>query len=218
MFITAQTIRRYICENDPPLIDIEIPEGVSDKERSILEKKRIDLRLRYIEGSCFDLELRAVQVRENPNAFAVLGTGNNRVIPAVIDVPFDSESDQFWRLEKGVSYKLKSLETINLPSWLIAIVHDRSSIFRSDADQNCTFIKPGYRGEITTRIHSVDGPVRIQRGFRFCSVAFATFKTDEQMRHYEAVIAPIVEKQVDPYDGIWGGSKTTTNGLPERSY
>lgn len=85
----------------------------------------------------------------------------------------------------------------------------------------CSSIKPGYCGKITTGVSVSAGPVHVQRGYRFCSVKFGTFTTDEGFHMYQVLRSRDLSKEVDKYNGVWGDAtdnRTTTDGESIRSY
>lgn len=220
--ITAQTIKRLCQELNPPLISFKDPyKDYTPEELVVLNAKDASIQGRYIEGSCYDLELESISKKADPYGIPFLGA-TKRNIPKAIELPICKLKDvppDTWRLWNHGSYLLQSAETVSLPPWLGGIVHMRTSEFRSGADVACTFIKPGYSGRITVGLTFLLGAIDIQKGFLFASVAFYSFVSDEIVRAYQFTgQVNEVTEQVQPYKGIWKGAKLTTDGKDERGF
>lgn len=231
MFLTADSIRRLISELDPPLVCF-LGEGkwADDhcQQYEPLRQEQEDLKTGRIEGSCYDLTLESIHIRRNRHEIPFLGK-NKRTIPATESLPIlgGDVPPETWMLSSGVFYLLQSAETINMPPWLMGIVHMRTSEFRSGTDVACSFVKPGYRGRITVGMTFPQGLIEIQKGFKFASIAFAMFQGDwivaellkelkNDMDYCEPMMLAAISEETDPYAGIWSGCKLTTDGKEER--
>jgi len=66
----------------------------------------------------------------------------------------------------------------------------------------------------------IRGYLDIQKTEPFCSVAFAPMAPDAFVRQLqrEYYSSPDFAKEVDLYNGIWGGDKLTTEGKTERGF
>ena len=209
-------------ELDPPLISL-FDHSKPIKNRPAFSAIHGELCTQFIEGSCFDLTLRYIE-NQVSGGTPFLGRVTRRIPGGALlefkprEAPDDP--DEVWRLVPGRSYRLQSAEYINMPPWLMGILHNRTSVFRSNADQSLTFIKPGFRGRITTEVHVVQGALDIQKGASFVSLAFALFSPDEDLQRLEyeqtwqsGSRCDIVASETDPYGSKhdWG-SKVTTDG------
>ena len=224
MFLTAHTIRRLIAELDPPLIDIVIPKDLEGPEREVLEEKREGLKARFIEGSCFDLELASIgQIDCSEGEFPFLGR-DERMIPKTISFEFDNVfagKKDVRLLCSRQSYLFQSLETINMPPWLCGFVIPRTSIPRAGGSIVTGSISPGFSGRITQCWSSPDTYTYVQKGFRFVSVRFALLIPDATVQRYQRQYYRSTSQftqEVDLYSGIWGGDKLTTEGKTERGF
>jgi len=219
MILTSKSVRRLITELKPPLVDIVIPDGASAVKKAELQKKREALKTSRIEGACFDLELAVVERKADFFKVPFLGR-ETRMIPPTVKVDFAGEAltgyPDVWRLHDQRSYKLQSLETINMPPYLMGLLHMRTSFFRANGGMSWSFIKPGFSGRIVIEAHMIEGEIDVQQGWKFISLAFARFTDDKMLKVYMDNFNK-QNDEIDVYDGIWSGSKITTNGEHERA-
>lgn len=205
MFISATNIRQLIDSPNPI---------ISPCDRS------------FIEGNFYDLRLDEVFVTKSDSFQSFVGQ-KRRSLPEIEPLrPIQPEhitarlevQDNVYRLYPGF-YLAKTIETITPPRWLLALLDERTSMFRGGAIVRCTKIPYGYSGIITAAIHVPDDCVfTLEKGGRFLSVSFALSVTLKLDDNYEPVIP--LEMNLDggdQYAGIWGGTKVTTDGV-ERAY
>lgn len=205
MFISATNIRQLI-DNDPPLI--------APCDRS------------FIEGNFYDLRLEEVYRTKDDEFYAFIGQ-KKRETPSIqplesIDPKHISNrlaaTDNVWKLYPGF-YLAQTIETITPPRWLVALLDERTSMFRSAAIVRSTKVPYGYSGKITAAIHIPDAcSLTLEKGMRFLSVCFAlsvTIKLDSNLE--PSIPLEINFDGSDKYKGIWGGSKVATDGT-ERAF
>jgi len=162
-------------------------------------------RIAFIEGSKYDLTVAKVFRQRMLGKVPVIGR-NHRNLPAAdeLDVMSPTVTGPGWyRLWPWFPYLVQSREIISVPREYLGIVFCRTSIFRGAARLIGTVIDPGYSGVITAGID-----VRHWRGLwleqeaRFAAVIFAEF---------DSILT-------DPYRGVWGAKRLTTDGKDERGF
>lgn len=165
-------------------------------------------RREFVEGNLFDLtldEVRAVRIRTEEVFIGV----DERIIPPadLIEWSFDGQSRSVVHLDLGRSYLLKSAESIKLPPGFQVLVLPRSSFFRGGGIIQCTSTPFGYDGKITVgfSIPPKSQYYTLQRGCHFCTLMF--LRVDSNLPN-----------DLDPYKGVYGGDKTTTEGQIERGF
>lgn len=205
MFISATNIRQLIDSPNPI---------ISPCDRS------------FIEGNFYDLRLEQIYACEDAQSSAFLGQ-NKRYTPTVVplfstlpehlDKRLEAENET-WRLYSGF-YLAQSVETITPPRWLVALLDERTSVFRAGGITRSTKVPHGYSGKITAAIHvPEDCQITLEKGVRFLSVCFALSVTLKLNESFEPVIPfEISLDGGDSYSGIWGGDKVTTDGT-ERAF
>lgn len=151
---------------------IKLVEGLSDRELTNPEGTGFDLRLGEvfkISGSAFlgethrktpDIKSIAKFEPEKPHsAKASRGKGSSI------------------KIKPGDFYLVKTIEKINLPLDLSAVIIPRTTTFRSGLFIRTGPIQPGYSGELTFGLKN-EGPitVEIEMGARFVHVLFHEIK------------------------------------------
>jgi deoxycytidine triphosphate deaminase len=179
-------------------------------------------RLDFIEGGAYDLTLHLVQMVKSKRYFeyrfrtnydtnkgGVFIGKDERIIPEADDVPWvtDDKGRYVVNLEVGRSYLLQSLETITLPPGVQCLVLPKTSFFRGGGVIQGTSIPFGFSGQITVgfSIPVYSTYFTLEKECRFATLLF--FRVDS-----------VMSKDLDPYEGVWGGDKTTTDGLSERPF
>jgi deoxycytidine triphosphate deaminase len=206
MFISATNILELIdCEN--PII--------SPCDRT------------FIEGNFYDLRLEQIFVPQDDSWSTFIGV-NGRNTPSVVPLPsvdsrylvkkLEAEND-VWRLYPGF-YLAQTIETITPPQWLVALLDERTTMFRGGAIVRSTKIPQGFSGKITAAIHIPDmGSVTLEKNARFLSVCFAlsvTLKLDAITKEPELPLQ-ISFDGGHAYQGIYGGDKVVPMGV-ERGF
>jgi deoxycytidine triphosphate deaminase len=124
------------------------------------------------EGTGFDLRLGEV-FRISGKAF--LGE-THRQTPDIESVAVYGK-DKSFKFKPGDFYLVKTIEKINLPIDLSAVILPRTTTFRSGLFIRTGPIQPGYSGELTFGLKN-EGPVtvEIELGARFVHVLFHEIK------------------------------------------
>ena len=157
----------------------KLVEGLSARELSDPEGAGFDLRLGEvfkISGSAFLRETH----RKTPDVKSVKVYNPNKKSSIKI------KPDDF--------YLVKTIEKINLPLYLSAVIIPRTTTFRSGLFIRTGPIQPGYQGELTFGLKN-EGPVtvEIEMGARFVHILFHEVKGGGSQ-----------------YRGQWQGGRVTT--------
>lgn len=130
--------------------------------------------LTYPEGTGFDLRLGEV-FKISGKAF--LGE-THRQTPDIASVKvYDPKKPSSIKIKPGDFFLVKTIEKINLPLYLSAVILPRTTTFRSGLFIRTGPIQPGYSGELTFGLKN-EGPitVEIEMGARFTHLIFHEIK------------------------------------------
>ena len=122
------------------------------------------------EGAGFDLRLGEIY---EISGKAFLGE-THRKTPEIKTVrKFEKGKKSSVKIKPGDFYLVKTIEKINLPINLLAVIIPRTTTFRSGLFIRTGPIQPGYQGELTFGLKN-EGPVtvEIEMGARFVHVIF----------------------------------------------
>lgn len=138
----------------------KLVEGLSERELTDPEGTGFDLRL----GEVFKISGRAFlgeTHRQTPDIKSVAVYGKNKS----------------FKFKPGDFYLVKTIEKINLPIDLSAVIIPRTTTFRSGLFIRTGPIQPGYSGELTFGLKN-EGPVtvEIEMGARFVHLIFHEIK------------------------------------------
>jgi deoxycytidine triphosphate deaminase len=138
----------------------KLVEGLSERELTNPEGAGFDLRLGEvykISGSAFLGETH----RQTPDIESVAVFGKHKSI----------------KIKPGEFFLVKTIEKINLPLDLSAVILPRTTTFRSGLFLRTGPVQPGYEGELTFGLKN-EGPitVEIEMGARFAHVLFHEIK------------------------------------------
>jgi len=126
------------------------------------------------EGAGFDLRLDEV-FKISGSAF--LGE-THRKTPDIKSVKvYNSKKKQSIKIKPGDYFLVKTIEKINLPINLSAVIIPRTTTFRSGLFIRTGPIQPGYSGELTFGLKN-EGPITVEMemGARFVHVIFSEIK------------------------------------------
>jgi deoxycytidine triphosphate deaminase len=138
----------------------KLVEGLSERELTNPEGAGFDLRLGEvykISGSAFLGETH----RQTPDIESVAVFGKQKSI----------------KIKPGDFFLVKTVEKINLPLDLSAVILPRTTTFRSGLFLRSGPVQPGYEGELTFGLKN-EGPitVEIEMGARFAHILFHEIK------------------------------------------
>ena len=157
----------------------KLVEGLSKRELENPEGAGLDLRL----GEVYKIK-----------GAAFLGE-EHRKTPDIESIKkFESGKKNRIKIKPGDFYLVKTIEKINLPLNLSAVIIPRTTTFRSGIFIRTGPIQPGYQGELTFGLKN-EGPVtvEIEMGARFVHVIFHEIKGGGSK-----------------YRGQWQGGRVTT--------
>ena len=185
MYLPAQLFRKV--EDEAMIL------GPKDLLKLVKTKKLVenlsDRELTNPEGAGFDLRLGEVY---KISGKAFLGE-THRQTPDITLVKKYGK-DKSVKVRPGAFFLVKTIEKINLPVNLSAVILPRTTTFRSGLFLRTGPIQPGYQGELTFGLKN-EGPitVEIEMGARFAHVIFHQIKGAGSQ-----------------YRGQWQGGRVTT--------
>jgi deoxycytidine triphosphate deaminase len=139
------------------------PKTVSAKQGQLPILDLSDREIHDPEGVGFDLRLSGVHTIEGQGSLLL----ETRQTPKATPVHPDSEG--VFALGPKRWYLVTTMERMNLPSNMAAVIFPRSTLFRSGVELHTSITPPGYEGQLTFGL-SVSHPegFRIALGARFC--------------------------------------------------
>ncbi len=137
-------------------------EGLSERELTNPEGTGFDLRL----GEVFKI-----------SGEAFLGETHRKTPDIESIITYKEGEKQSIKIKPGDFFLVKTIEKINLPVDLSAVILPRTTTFRSGLFMRTGPIQPGYQGELTFGLKN-EGPitVEIEMGARFAHVIFHEIK------------------------------------------
>lgn len=155
MIISPQELLKLVKKNN-------LVENLSERELTNPEGTGFDLRL----GEVFKISGKAF-----------LGE-THRQTPDIKSVKvYDEKKPSSLKIKPGDYFLVKTIEKINLPLNLSAVIIPRTTTFRSGLFIRTGPIQPGYSGELTFGLKN-EGPVtvEIEMGARFVHLVFHEIK------------------------------------------
>lgn len=147
------------------------------------------------EGVGFDLRLSTVHALYGRGALLV----DTRKTPKAMQL--DHDSDGVFSLKPKKWYLVTTVETMNLPKNMAAVVFPRSTLFRSGVELHTSITPPGYEGALTFGLSvSHEDGFLIEKGARFCHLVL--FEVQEGSTNYRGqwnrgrIDSPNEERQV----------------------
>src|SRR4030042_4493168 len=168
-----------------------------DKIKKLIEKINLveDLGSRDLEnpeGAGLDLRLGEVFKIEGET---FLGEEKRKTVDHVSVAKYDPDKPTTFTIKPGEFYLVQTIEKINLPDYLVATFHPRSTLLRSGIWLLTTQAAPGYCGPLNFGLKNMgDCDVTIELGARFDHVIF-----------WE------VSGKGAAYRGQWQGGRVTTD-------
>ena len=141
---------------------VKLVEGLSERE------------LTNPEGAGFDLRLGEVY---KISGSAFLGETHRKTPDIKLVKSYDPTKKTSIKIKPGDFFLVKTIEKINLPLNLSAVIIPRTTTFRSGLFIRTGPIQPGYSGELTFGLKN-EGPitVEIEMGARFVHLIFSEIK------------------------------------------
>lgn len=143
------------------------------KENKLVENLS-DRELLNPEGAGFDLRLGEVYKIKGKG---YLGITERKTPDAILYKKYDSKKSTTLQINPGDYFLVKTIERVNLPADIGAVLYTRGTLFRSGIIHGLSQIAPGYCGELVTSLYNA-GPckVTIELGSRFIHVQFCEVK------------------------------------------
>lgn len=140
--------------------DVNLVEGLSERE------------LTNPEGTGFDLRLGEVYTISGD---AFLGETHRKTPDIALFKQYGK--DKSIKIKPGDFFLVKTIEKINLPIDLSAVILPRTTTFRSGLFLRTGPVQPGYQGELTFGLKN-EGPVTVELelGARFAHILFHQIK------------------------------------------
>jgi len=155
-------------------------ESLSQRELENPEGAGFDLRV----GELFEISgqgFLGVEERETPDMTSVAKYEEGQTLEII--------------LKPSTYYIIKTIESVNMPDNLLAIMTPRSTLFRSGIYVFGGQVPPGYAGELNMGIYNFrQEEFRLEMGSRVVHIMFSEVKGKGNM-----------------YRGQWQGGRTTTN-------
>lgn len=197
--ITAADIERLIWNNNL----VERPEYFTEEEWSE--------RVKDIEGSQFDLTIEKLYA-QSPTSTPHLGR-RSRDTGRLVEVDLlslTSIDEEGWILYPDSHYIGLTGEVVNFPINLRGSLAGRSSDYVIGIYPGVTNISPGYSGKLKFGLY-VGTRTKLGKGARIITM------TVEPIVNLIDIISAAKGSDIQPYGGIWGGSKVTTDNTERPS-
>jgi deoxycytidine triphosphate deaminase len=142
----------------------------------IKEKKLIeDTEEKWVEGSGVDLRAKTFYRLRTSAEFMK----DSRKLPEITEVQEDTLV-----LKPGEYILVETIEKVNMPEDLCALMSNRSSLFRCGASLRTAVIDPGYCGTLTFGLkNESQHEITIEKGARVGQIQF--FRVEENEKLYE---------------------------------
>lgn len=170
--------------------------GVDKIKKLIKEEKLVEsLGTRDLEdpeGAGLDLRLGEIfEIRGE----TFLGVEKRKTVDSKRVAKLDPKKTSTFTIKPGKFYLVKTIEKVNLPDYLVATMHPRSTLLRSGVWLLTTQVAPGYRGELTLGLKNMgNSDFTIELGARIVHIIF-----------WE------VSGKGATYRGQWQGGRVTTS-------
>jgi deoxycytidine triphosphate deaminase len=150
--------------------------------------------LKNPEGAGFDLRLEKLFVPTSPSFLGITQrqTGD---LKAVASFKAGAKKQHLHTIKPGEFCLAKTIEKVNMPNNLLAIIKPRTTLFRFGVFLRTGFTPPGYSGDLYFGLFNAGlQEYRIEMGARFCHIIFLQ----------------ISGNLVRTYQGQWQGGRATT--------
>lgn len=170
--------------------------GISDLHMLVKEQKLVEnlsqRELENPEGAGFDLRIGELYEISGQGFLGV----TERDTPDMNSVAKYEEGKTLEvQLKPNTYYILKTVESVNMPENLLAVMTPRSTLFRSGVYVFGGQVPPGYCGELNMGIYNFrQEEFRLEMGARVVHIMFSEVKGKGNM-----------------YRGQWQGGRTTTD-------
>jgi deoxycytidine triphosphate deaminase len=169
--------------------------GIKELHRLVQEKNLVsnlsERELKNPEGAGFDLRIGELY---EVSGQGFLGVTERETPDMTLAAKYEEGKIVEAQLKPHTYYLLKTLEDVNMPENLLAIMTPRSTLFRSGVYIFGGQVPPGYQGGLNMGIYNYrDEDFRLQMGARVVHIMFFEVKGEGNM-----------------YRGQWQGGRVTT--------
>ena len=169
--------------------------GIEILHKLVKEKKLIEnlseRELNNPEGAGFDLRIGEIYKIKGEG---FLGVTERETPEMELIAKFNERKSQKILLEPKTYYALKTVEDVNMPENILAMMTARSTLFRSGVSIFGGQVPPGYKGGLTMGIYNFrDEIFNLEMGSRIVHIMFFQ-----------------VEGEGNLYRGQWQGGRVTT--------
>ena len=117
-----------------------------------------------IGGSGVDLRAKTFYRLRTPGELL----SDKRTMPEITEV-----KENVLILKPGEYVLVETIEKVNMPSEIMALVYNRSSLFRCGMSLRTAVVDPGYKGTLTFGLkNESEKEARVERGARVCQIVF----------------------------------------------
>ncbi|MBI5356081.1 hypothetical protein HZB78_00515 [Candidatus Collierbacteria bacterium] len=146
------------------------------------------------EGAGFDLRIEKLLAIQG-ESFLGITDRSTADMKEVASYKKTSGKQKIFSIKPNEFYLAKTIENINMPDNLLAIIKPRTTLFRSGISMRTGFCPPGYHGELFFGIYNVGKySFKIEMGARFAHIVFFEIAGD----------------LIRGYEGQWQGGRSTT--------
>lgn len=169
--------------------------GISEIHKLVAKKKLVEglskRELENPEGAGFDLRIGELYEMKGSGFLGV----TDRATPTVkLVASYEKDGEKKVTLKPNTYYMMGTIEAVNLPENLVALMRPRTTLFRSGVHVMLGQVAPGYKGKLNFGIVNLrDVPFHLEMGARVVHIQFFEVKGKNNL-----------------YRGQWQGGRVTT--------
>lgn len=164
--------------------EIKLVENLAERE------------LNHPEGTGFDLRAGILYELDGPG---YLDIDSRDTSPTKKIATYVEGNSQKILIRKQTSYLVQTIERVNMPKSLVALVKPRTTLFRSGVSLDTAIVSPGYEGELTFGVYARNFDFTLEMGARIAHIIFADILGDATL-----------------YKGQWQGGRVSTSGIEKQ--
>ena len=175
--------------------------GIEELQRLVKEKRLVvnlsERELKNPEGAGFDLRIGELY---EISGQGFLGVTERETPEMTLIAKYEEEKTIEVSLKPHIYYLMKTMENVNTPENLLAIMTPRSTLFRSGVYIFGGQVPPGYQGGLSMGIYNYrDTDFRLEMGARVTHIMFFEVKGKGNL-----------------YRGQWQGGRITTEAKEQQ--
>lgn len=150
--------------------------------------------LKNPEGTGFDLRVEKLFALTSKTFLGVTQRATSDLFEVVSFKPA-ARRQNIYSIQPGEYFLSKTIERVNMPNNLLAIIKPRTTLYRGGLIMRTGFCTPGYQGDLYFGLHNAGNqPFEIEMGARFAHIIFFEISGD----------------LVRSYEGQWQGGRGST--------